>query len=112
MLSYAFGHWDDAEKQFQESLVRDPLNTYVLWNLGYTYYAAGRFAESEAVYRKLLEIAPDFAWARKSLGKTLLATATRKRHLPLWSKLSTRGTAVSSPFFCRQSVARPRQTRR
>ena len=52
MLSYVLGHWDDAERQFQELLVRDPLSSYTLWNLGFTYYAAGRFVESEAVLER------------------------------------------------------------
>jgi TolB-like protein/Tfp pilus assembly protein PilF len=72
ILAYALGNWSDAERQLQESLIRDPLNSYVLWNLGYTYYAAGRFSESEAVYRNLLEIEPNFAWTFNSLGKVLL----------------------------------------
>ncbi len=72
-LSAPLGHWDDSEKQLRAALVRDPLNTYLIWNLGFTYYRAGRFAESEDLYRKLLELQPGFLWTRSYLGKTLLA---------------------------------------
>lgn len=87
MLSYVRGHWDDAERQFQERLVVDPLDSYTLWNLGFTYYAAGRFPESEAVYRKLLEIEPNFAWTRNSLGKTLLAQGNADEALAVAQQL-------------------------
>ena len=59
-LSYTLGRWDEAERQLRAALVRDPLNPYVIWNLGFTYYGAGRFAEAEATYRKLLELEPGF----------------------------------------------------
>jgi TolB-like protein/Flp pilus assembly protein TadD len=73
VLSYVLGRWDNAERQIRAALVRDPLNTYAMWNLGFTYYGAGRFADSEGVYRKLLEIQPDFVWGHNYLGLTLLA---------------------------------------
>ncbi len=44
-LSATLGRWDDAERQLRAALVRDPLqHPYVIWNLGNTYYLAGRFA--------------------------------------------------------------------
>ena len=73
ILSYTLGRSDDAERQLRASLVRDPLNNYTIWNLGKTYYLAGRFTEAEAVFRKLLEMAPDFAGTRGALARTLLA---------------------------------------
>ena len=72
-LSSTLGRWDESEKQLRAALVRDPLNTYLIWNLGFTYYRAGRFVESEGLYRKLLELEPDFLWTRSYLAKTLLA---------------------------------------
>jgi len=38
-----------------------------------TYFGAGRYSDAERVYRRLLEIAPDFLWTRAYFGKTLLA---------------------------------------
>ena len=69
MLSATLGRWDDAERQFRAALVRDPLNTYMIWNLGLTYYLAGRFAEAEAMFRKLLELAPGFLWTRHASAR-------------------------------------------
>ncbi len=102
ILSCTLGHWSDAERQSQETLIRDPLNPYVLWNLGFTYYAAGRFTESEAVYRKLLEIEPDFAWTRNSLGKTLLAEGKANEALTVAEQVTDEGERLKyMPVFLR-----------
>ena len=71
-LSSTLGRWDDAERQFRAALVRDPLNPYTIWNLGDVYYGAGRFAEAEAMFRKVLELAPGFAVDTQAIGETLL----------------------------------------
>ena len=42
-LSATLGRWEDSERQLRAALVRDPLNTYLVWNLGFSYYRAGRF---------------------------------------------------------------------
>ncbi len=73
ILARTLGHWDDAERQFREAHVRDPLNPFATWNLATTLYGAGRFADAEVLYRKTLEFAPGFLWTRAYLGKTLLA---------------------------------------
>ncbi len=72
-LAATLGRWDSAERQYGAALVRDPLNTYVMWNFGNTYYRAGRFADAEDIFRKLLALEPGFAWTRASIGLTLLA---------------------------------------
>ena len=91
MLSYAFGQWDDAEKQFQESLVRDPLNTYVLWNLGYTYYAQVDSPNPRPYTESCLRLRQTSDGVAIPLARRCWQRATRKRQLPLWSKLSTKG---------------------
>jgi len=73
LLSITLGQWNEAEHQLSESLSRDPLNTYTILNLGQAYYLSGRFEEAEGAFRKLLELEPGFMWARRWLGKTLLA---------------------------------------
>ena len=47
-LSMTLGRWDDAERQLRSALARDPLN-YEMWNLGTTYYLAGRFEDAEVM---------------------------------------------------------------
>jgi adenylate cyclase len=73
MVSAALGHWDDAVGRLRAAFVGDPLNSWVHWHLATTLYRAGRFADAEVAYRKLIELEPGFAWARAYLGKTLLA---------------------------------------
>src|SRR5437588_6019462 len=72
-VAATIGDWDDAERYLRQVLVDDPLNAQTYWDLGTTLYRAGRFAAAEVAYRKLIALAPDFAWARGYLAKTLLA---------------------------------------
>jgi adenylate cyclase len=72
-VAASIGDWDGAERYFRQVLVDDPLNAQPHWDLGTTLYRAGRFAAAETEYRKLLELVPDYAWARGYLAKTLLA---------------------------------------
>ena len=72
LLSCAFGRWGDAERQLRMALVTDPVNPFQYFNLARVYYNAGRFAESEGMHRKTLELAPDFLTGRSYFGRTLL----------------------------------------
>jgi TolB-like protein/Tfp pilus assembly protein PilF len=73
ILSKTLGHWDDALRQLHAALDRDPMATFVHYNLGEALYLAGRFTDAEIVFRKLQGLAPDFGWTRVLLAKTLLA---------------------------------------
>jgi TolB-like protein len=71
-LALALGQWNDAVRLLRAAQERDPLDTIVAWNLGHAFYRAGRFTESEAAFRRLLEIDPNYPWGHASLGRTLL----------------------------------------
>jgi TolB-like protein len=77
------GLWGEAEHFLKAGLDRDPLNPYLLWNLGNTYYLARRFEDSERVYRQLLASTPNFGWTRGYLGKTLIALGRTEEGLKL-----------------------------
>jgi TolB-like protein/tetratricopeptide (TPR) repeat protein len=64
---------DEAQHLLQAALVRDPFFPLLIWWLGFSQYSAGRFADAEATFRRLLEIAPEYAWTRAYLAKTLIA---------------------------------------
>jgi len=72
-VAASIGDWEGAERYFRQALVNDPLNAQTHWDLGTTLYRAGRFAAAETEYRKLIELVPDYAFARGYLAKTLLA---------------------------------------
>jgi TolB-like protein/Tfp pilus assembly protein PilF len=72
-VAASIGDWDGAERYFRHQLANDPLNPQPHWDLGTTLYRAGRFTAAETEYRKLIELVPDYAWARGYLAKTLLA---------------------------------------
>jgi TolB-like protein/DNA-binding winged helix-turn-helix (wHTH) protein/Flp pilus assembly protein TadD len=73
VLSKTLGHWDDAERHIRASLDRDPLWPFAHYNLGATLYLAGRYADAEAEFRRLQELAPGFSWTGAYLAKVLLA---------------------------------------
>jgi len=72
-VSSTLGHGDEAIRQHRLALVRDPFFPLAHWYLGYAEYSANRLADAEATFRKLLALAPGFAWTRVYLAKTLLA---------------------------------------
>jgi predicted Zn-dependent protease len=64
---------DRALKDIDALIAEQPNNPY-LWELkGQVLFEAGRAAESEAPYRKSVELAPTEPLLRVSLGQTLLA---------------------------------------
>jgi TolB-like protein/DNA-binding winged helix-turn-helix (wHTH) protein/tetratricopeptide (TPR) repeat protein len=72
LLSKTLGQHDKAEHQLQAAVDRDPLFNYANFHLANALYLAGKFDKAEAVFRRLLDISPQF-WSRPYLAKTLLA---------------------------------------
>lgn len=71
-LDKTLGRWGDAERSLRTGMALDPLNTYVLYNLGDVLYLSGRFAEAETILNRLLATTPKFQWTRPLLALTLL----------------------------------------
>jgi TolB-like protein/Flp pilus assembly protein TadD len=95
VLAIALGQWDEAERQLRLAQVRDPLNTYTIHTLGQTYYLAGRFEEAEGQFRKLLQLEPDFGWARRWLAKTLLAEGRPAAALAMQQQILDEGERLA-----------------
>lgn len=72
-ISATLGRWGEAERYLRAALDQDPLNTFVIWNFATTLYRAGRYAEAESWYERVIQKAPKFEWAHEYLAKTLLA---------------------------------------
>ena len=81
-----------------------------MWNLGFTYYGAGRFADSEGVYRKLLEIQPDFVWGRNYLGLTLLAQGKAEEALAVVQQQVDDGERLKLLPIVLQAAGRPAES--
>jgi predicted Zn-dependent protease len=97
-VAATLGRWDEAEDKLRTALVRDPRNPFPLFNLAHTYYRAGRFADSESAFRKLLALQPDFAWTRGYFAKTLVMQGKSAEALEmaeLESDVSARLTALA-----------------
>jgi TolB-like protein/Flp pilus assembly protein TadD len=72
-LKATTGNWHEASEVLKSGLAIDPLNPTLHWNLAYVVYLrAGRFAETEAEVRRVLEISPQWGYARVELGLALL----------------------------------------
>lgn len=95
LLSTTLGQWDDAERQLLAALVRDPLNTYSILTLGQSYYLAGRYTEAESMFRKLLQLEPDFEWTRRWLAKTLLAEGETEAALTMQQQIVDEGERLA-----------------
>ena len=72
-LYATLGRWNDADRQLGQAMAVDPLNPWRHLNRGIELYAAGRYAEAEASFRKVLEQAPAFISGHYYLAKALLA---------------------------------------
>ena len=80
-LAQTLGRRDEAERLLRAALVRDPLFSWGLFNLGNAQYVAGRYTGAEATFRRVLAVAPNFAWTRAWLAKTLLAESKPREAL-------------------------------
>ena len=80
-LSEALGHWDEAVRQLNSAIARDPLNAGLNNILSGVYARAGRLAEAEATERRVLELSPTHASAPTNLAVVLLALGRRDEAL-------------------------------
>jgi TolB-like protein/Flp pilus assembly protein TadD len=71
-LAEVRGDWAEAARMVSAALARDPLDPAAHNVLSGIYLRAGRFAESEAEIRKVLEISPTYESAPYRLGIVLL----------------------------------------
>jgi TolB-like protein len=77
LLSLALGRWDDALRQINLALARDPLDAKSFFAVGELQFQRGHFAEAEAAYRRALDIHRTFPWAHVSIGLVRLARGER-----------------------------------
>jgi TolB-like protein/Flp pilus assembly protein TadD len=59
-LSLALGQFDHAIELLNQAISRDPLDPLIYDILGDTYFRAGQFDKSEAMYRRCLQIEPQY----------------------------------------------------
>ena len=82
-LECALGQSDAAMRTYQEVLGHDPLSTDALRYLSWQLLFAGRFAESETVARRLIELDPAHGSALDQLGHVYLARGDPRTALTL-----------------------------
>jgi adenylate cyclase len=71
-LSLSMGRWDEAVKQVNAALAKDPLNQPSYLNLSLAQSRRGRLEEAEAAARRALEISPSGTFGHYLLGNMLL----------------------------------------
>jgi len=72
LLAQTLGQRSEADRWMRAAIATDPLSTFAIFNYGNTLYLAGRFAEAEAQFRRLMQVAPKYEWTRAWLAKTLV----------------------------------------
>jgi len=72
-LALTLGRADEAIELYQRARDRDPLRAAAHNNFGIACYFAGRLAEAEAAFHRLLELSPGRAGAHYFLTRVLLA---------------------------------------
>ena len=61
---------------------REPLSRSIREALGIAYFRIGRWAEAEAEFRALVELAPADEFAHHALGRALVNQGRRKEAIP------------------------------
>ena len=72
VLSYKLGKFDEAIRLSRRAIDEDPLSPSSYHNLGLTALAAGQLAESEAAFRKSVELAPERVVTNALLSTVLM----------------------------------------
>jgi tetratricopeptide (TPR) repeat protein len=63
--------WVDEETFYRRTLVAGGTSIRVALNLGHVYASRGEYAKAEALFRRVLQISPDYPVARTNLGDAL-----------------------------------------
>ena len=71
---------EDAEQAYREAIRIDPKNIRAMTNLAFLLKRAGRFSETEEVYKAILDIAPDLARVWSFYGHMLQYDLKRYEH--------------------------------
>ncbi len=78
------GHFDRAQKLYQEALSRHDANPALHNNLCFSYYLAGRWEQAEACFRQALDRDPGNVAARNNLGLLYCRLGKREEARRLW----------------------------
>lgn len=65
-LASTLGRWDESIRLLRQSLERDPLRSATYNGLANTLVMAERYSEAMAMFRKILELQPDFVQKKKA----------------------------------------------
>jgi serine/threonine protein kinase/Tfp pilus assembly protein PilF len=75
------GSFDDALRMLYDVIEIDPLNVIAYHSLGLNLYRTGHFEESEAAFRKSLELNPQFGGTHLALGMMYLVQSKPQKAL-------------------------------
>jgi TolB-like protein/Flp pilus assembly protein TadD len=98
-LSEALGHWDEAIRQLNSTIARDPLFPAANNILSGVYARAGRLTEAEATERRVLELSPTYASAPYNLAVILLALGRRDEALKVMQQATFYRTRGLVPIY-------------
>lgn len=80
--------WVTPEIFYQRTLAAGGKTLRVAMNLGQVYSANGEYAKAEALFRRVLEISPDYTMARSNLGEALFRQGRKKEAAEVFATAS------------------------
>ncbi len=80
-LSGSLGKLDEAVLLYEQIMEIDPLNLSAHSALGLTYTKVGRYDDAMEVFKKQLQLAPNYHWAHSNTGKAWLFKGDPERAL-------------------------------
>jgi tetratricopeptide (TPR) repeat protein len=86
VLLMNIGQLDEAVRLQEEIVERSPVDVISVWNLALRYRYADRLEESERMYRRVLELSPEYATINYNLGETLLLMGEFKKAADQFAK--------------------------
>ena len=105
-LSEALGHWDEAVRQLNSVIARDPLDPGLKNMLSGIYARAARLAEAEATERRVLELSPTYASAPYNLAVILLALGRRDEAMKVMQQQQTTADRVQGLVLIYHALGR------
>jgi adenylate cyclase len=108
------GRWEESILYAQKLIRLSPRpESYYYWILGRAYFMTGQYDESIAIWKKALQVSPDFLGAHvflaacySSMGRDVEATAAVKEVLRINPKFSFESHAKTLPYKDKADIER------
>jgi TolB-like protein/Tfp pilus assembly protein PilF len=106
LVESILGKNDEAERYARLAIAHDPMDLGWVENLAAVLYSAGRFSESEAVWRSVIEREPARPGTHAALSTVLLVQGKADTALAMLLQEPEEGARIAFESICLQAVGR------